>query len=255
MLRSPFPVDARSLELFQCCLGLLVAWEALWFLWEGQGEALITDDGVLPLKTLRACDILPSQAAIWSLHAGTASTVVIRVLLVAQCALGVALAIGFHERAAALGCWALVSSVISRNPMASHSGDTLLRIELLLSTLLPSHPRRGCLHSLATIALLTQPALMYFFAGALKCSASWRTDYTAVYYALHVDMAVKSVAVQLRSYEPIMKAASILTPYLEQWAVLLLLCPLSALQERLAVCLTTLGLLESRLKWSSSSPF
>lgn len=231
MLQSPFHVDARCLSLFRVLLGAIVACEALWFLVGDRNDALLSDKGVLPLRTLHSCGMLPGLAALWSLHAGSASDVILHLLLVAQCILGCALAVGIQPRASALGCWALVTSTTNRNPMASHSGDALLRIELLLAALVPSYPRRGIVHDPATVVLLAQPSLMYFFAGALKCSQSWQAEHIAVHYALHIDMAAKPAAVALRSQRQLMRLASLLTPHVEKWTPLLLLCPISSLQE------------------------
>lgn len=55
-------------------------------------------------------------------------------------------------------------------------------------------------------------------------------QHTAVHFALHVDMAVKPAAMALRTKDVLMRIASAVTPHVEQFVPILLLCPLSSLQ-------------------------
>ena len=154
----------------------------------------------------------PAGTQFWSLNAASGGVALQWALLLLLVACGASLAIGHRPRASALCSWALVASLINRNPLMAHGGDSLLRMELLLAAFAPlgecwtldataaagvARPRLRS--TLGVAALMLQPVLMYHFAGALKFGATWRTEWSAVHYALHVDMAVKAPAHWLRA--------------------------------------------------------
>ena len=238
---SLFAVDPRSLALFRIALGLLLAFEALSLLPEA--SALLSDRGVLPRCSLQPS--LPTDSEFWSLNSASGGARWQLVLLLLQFCAGACLAFGRRPRVAALCGWALFSSAINRNPLMAHGGDALLRQELFFAAFVPlgarwavdapggaaddDRPRA----SLGTAALLLQPVLMYVCAGALKFAPEWRSQYTAVYFALHVDMAVKWPALLLRRWPALCELASALTPPLEAWiGPVLLLFPVSRLRGR-----------------------
>ncbi|KAL3929860.1 MAG: hypothetical protein SGPRY_001776, partial [Prymnesium sp.] len=243
LLCNPFSADSRSLAAFRACLGGLVAWEALSLLAD---PSLLTDHGPLPLSVLHA-RVWQRGSVLWSLHAMSGGEVVIRLLLCAQFCFALSLALAYRPRASALCCWALVTSAGTRNPLATHGGDSLLRIELLLASLIPLKPSQCSrrVSSLPVGLLLFQPLLMYFVAATLKCSHSWRDQLTAVHLTLHLDMAAKPLAVQLRRLHWLTRLASLLTPYVELCAPLLLLCPIArARRWAVAIGLAILLLLQ-----------
>ena len=241
---NPFRTDRRSLAAFRMALGLLVVWEALTFLVD---PALLTDRGPLPLSILHS-EVLPPHAALWSVYAISGSTLIVQLLLLAQIAVAVCLTAGWHPRAAAMGCWALVASTHCRNPLAAHGGDTLLRMELLLASLVPLGARTADVSGPPVVLLLSQPLVMYVVSAILKCSPSWRDpqELTAVHFALHVDMAAKPLARTLREFQTLTRLASLLTPHVELWTPLLLLCPLPRLRgPAVALALGVLGALQA----------
>ncbi len=242
LLSSPFAADSRSLAALRIALGAIVVWEALWLL--PRAGALLSSAGVLPLRALHVG--WPAGTQFWSLNAASGGVALQWALLLLLAASGVSLALGHRPQASALCCWALYASLTNRNPMMAHGGDSLVRMELLLAAFAPlgecwtleapttaATPRPRLRSTLGVAALMLQPMVMYHFAGALKFGATWRTERSAVYYALHVDMAVKAPAHRLRAQPALCRLASALTPLLEQWiAPLLLLCPLSAWRDR-----------------------
>lgn len=239
-LVDPFYADARSIVAFRVCLGLLTAFDALWLLSYGNAEGLLSDRGVLPLSVLHSA-VSPPHKAWWSLHAMSPHPLVTRSLLALQLVLALGLAAGHRPRPCALLCWALVLSVINRNPLAHHGGDDLLRMELLLASLAPLDTVCGgpVARGPATAMLLLQPALVYAMAGATKCGDSWQVRYSAVDQALSWRMAAKPLASTILSWPAATRAASAVTPHLELFAPTLLLCPLSAVHapaRTLGVC-------------------
>ena len=195
---SPLHADPRGLAALRVSLGLILAAETLWLL--PRAEALLSNAGVLPLQCLERS--LAPCTQFWSIHRGSGGVLVQQLLLLAQLAAAGCLVAGYRSRVAALCGWALFSSVINRNPLMAHGGDTLLRMELLLASFAPIASRwsvdahahatppaaaKAPVRSLGVGGLLLQPVLMYVFAGALKFFPEWRdpAHYSAVHYALH----------------------------------------------------------------------
>ena len=254
-MKSPFHADVRSLACFRVCLGLIVVGETIWLI--PRAHDLLSDGGILPRSTLLSS--ISPHTQFWSLHQCSGGALVQQLLLLAQLVAGCCLTVGHRSRTAALCCWALVNSVINRNPLMAHGGDTLLRMELLLAAFAPigarwsldasafppterSEPVRDDVDESGddeaspplargpgVTALLLQPVTMYFFAGALKFFPEWRdpAHWSAVYYALHIDMCAKPAARLLRQSPALMTMATAVTVPLEQWVgPALLLCPL-----------------------------
>ena len=63
--------------------------------------------------------------------------------------------------------------------------------------------------------ILLQLVYIYIFSAILKKHPIWRTEGTAVYYALHVDRLVSVIGLQLREYIGFMKVMTHVTFYLE----------------------------------------
>ena len=83
-----------------------------------------------------------------------------QLLLLAQLAAAGCLVAGYRSRVSALCGWALFSSVINRNPLMAHGGDTLLRMELLLASFAPIASRCSVdAHAAATPATANTAAL------------------------------------------------------------------------------------------------
>ena len=195
---SPLHADPRSLAAFRVSLGLILAAETLWLL--PRAGSLLSNAGVLPLQCLQRS--LAPYTQFWSIHRASGGVLVQQILLLAQLAAAGCLVAGYRSREAALCGWALFSSVVNRNPLMAHGGDTLLRMELLLASFAPLASRcsvdalanatppaaaNAAVRSAGVGGLLLQPVLMYVFAGAFKFSPEWRDQahYSAVYYALH----------------------------------------------------------------------
>jgi len=195
---SPLHADPRSLAAFRVSLGLILAAETLWLL--PRAGSLLSNAGVLPLQCLQRS--LAPYTQFWSIHRASGGVLVQQILLLAQLAAAGCLVAGYRSREAALCGWALFSSVVNRNPLMAHGGDTLLRMELLLASFAPLASRcsvdalanatppaaaNAAVRSAGVGSLLLQPVLMYVFAGAMKFFPEWRdpAHYSAVYYALH----------------------------------------------------------------------
>jgi hypothetical protein len=199
-LSLAFEADLRSLALARIGLGLVLLGDlsirslAL--------RAHYTDFGVLPRENIglslnkwRIC-----------LHLVTGSTPGEAVLFLLAALSALALLLGYRTRLATVVCWVLTFSLQNRNPMVLTGGDTVLRCLLFWGCFMPlgarwSLDRRlrsptgsedGKLAAKTVVgagvaAWMFQVFLVHFFAGALKTGAEWRSDFTALYYALQID--------------------------------------------------------------------
>src|SRR5205085_1218693 len=101
--------------------------------------------------------------------------------------------------------WLFLVSLHARNPMVLDAGDALLASFVFWAMFLPlgaafsvdraldpsrePPPRR--VFSAATVAVLLQVAILYWFTAALKTGPEWRSEGSAVYYALRTPYFVQ----------------------------------------------------------------
>jgi predicted DCC family thiol-disulfide oxidoreductase YuxK len=192
-----FGIDTRSLAAFRVGLALVLLVD-LWFR-AGGVVAFYTDHGVLPRDQLLQAD----ADYRWhpSLHALSGEAWWQWTLITLAAAAAGMLLVGWRTRVAAVVSWALLTSIQSRNPQVLQGGDVLLRCLLFWGMLLPlgaswsidrarapaAEPVPRRVAGVPTAALLLQTCFLYWFAALLKSHAEWRTDFTAVAYALSID--------------------------------------------------------------------
>jgi predicted DCC family thiol-disulfide oxidoreductase YuxK len=192
--REVFTLDLRALALFRFALGGIVALDALCRLADAQ--AFYADAGLWP----RAAAVAFDGPLRLSLHLAGGSAGFAVLLLLAQFAAALALALGYRTRLAAIAAFVLAASLLTRNPLVAVDGDALLVCLLFWGLFLPLGARwsldaalaqnpppedpRHC--SAAGVGLLLQVLGAHFFA-ALAHGAEWWPDGTAVYYAMMLD--------------------------------------------------------------------
>lgn len=246
-----FGIDLRSLALFRVALAVILLLDL------GSRARYLTahytDAGVVPRGALYAFLLQPTQ---WSFHvlSGSAAWQILLFLLAGVFAL--ALLFGYRTRWAVAFCWAFAASLQYRNPMVNNSGDMLLRVLLFWSMFLPlgaawsidaavddretPRPRRVC--NFATFALLMQVCIVYWFTAALKSHPIWRSDHSAVYYALSIEQFVTPLGKLLYPYPALMTALTIFTLYLEIIGPALAFLPVATGPVRLLVILAFFAL-------------
>ncbi|HUG68766.1 MAG TPA: HTTM domain-containing protein [Pirellulaceae bacterium] len=229
-------VDLRSLAAFRIgAAGVLLL--DLWY--RGQEiTAYFTDAGVLPrsarIDILEAGDRFGFRHT-WSLHLLSGEYWAQLGLMLLAALFAVWLLIGYRTRLAAVASWILLMSLDGRNPVILNSGDVLLRSMLLWSLFLPlgarfsfdasrideKHQLPTRVVSMATVALLLQLCLMYWFSTVFKMQAlddmpsPWMGDYSAVYYALNCDAFVTRFGLWLRQFPTVMQFLTGLSLWLE----------------------------------------
>jgi hypothetical protein len=205
-----FGVDLRALALLRIGLALLVLCDLSVRVLDL--EAHYTEFGVMP----RDAVLLFNGGSYWSylspymwtgvvqsfLHISEVNQVAILFGITAFFAL--MMLVGYRTRMANVLVWALLCALHTRNPMVLHGGDLLTRVMLFWGMFVPLGARYSVdggaaivraygkalptrIATVGTACLLLQVAIMYVFTIFLKHGAAWRTEFTAIYYALSID--------------------------------------------------------------------
>lgn len=236
--------DLRSLAAFRIVLGILVLADLA-----NRVTDLVahyTDAGVMPRIALTRppnTQIFQNAEWVsspWSLSLNTLSgqpLFQVLVFAVGMLAAG-ALLFGYRARAANIVTWVVLLSIQHRNPLVLASGDILLRMLLFWGMFLPlgavwsvdrlkTMPRRLSMQylSLGTVALFMQIAFVYWFTALLKTGAEWRTDFSALYYALSLDQVARPLGHFMLGFPTLLTALTIATLTLEILGPFLLFSP------------------------------
>ncbi len=249
-LPQMFGIDLRTLALFRAALGVVLLVDLCRRM--GDAGAFYSDAGVLPRGALAGL------ADPWrvSLYLANGQGWFALALLGLEGLAALALILGWRTRLAALSCFVLQASLLSRNSLVSNAGDTLLAcllfwclflplgarwsIDAALSEQAPPQPDRHL--SWASAGLLLQILSVYFFGAVLQSGPEWWPDGSAVYYALQQDMYATSLGVWLRQYPDLLRLLTYLVWFLELLCPLLVFSPLFGRPLRFLALLLLLGL-------------
>lgn len=225
-----FSIDLRALATLRIVMATILLLDLAI-----RSTALVahyTDLGVLPRPArVTAYEYAGESSAHywWSIHMMNGSGWFQMLLFLAAAWFAVWLLVGYRTRLATFLCWFFLVSLHSRLPSVVQGGDVLLRLLLFWSMFAPlgavwsidrrrdtsgsSPPRSIC--NVATVCLLLQPAIMYWFAAYAKIAPVWTSEYSAIYYALELDLYAKPWGVALRAYPQLLRAMTIGTYWLE----------------------------------------
>lgn len=240
-LAQIFGIDPRTLALFRVALALVLLSD-LWLRARDIG-AFYTDAGVLPRAA--QIEIYSGLPALFSLHLLNGTPVAQWILFALAFVAALALLVGYRTRWATLVSWVLLISLHNRNPMVLQGGDFLLRMMLFWSLFLPLHARASLDRwlaapteinetepypnvpwvSTATLAALLQVGFVYWFSAAFKSDAAWRSEGSAIGYALSIDQLAKPLGRALLQYPDLLRALTLFTFRLEQFGPWLALLP------------------------------
>jgi predicted DCC family thiol-disulfide oxidoreductase YuxK len=196
-LNDRLALDYRSLAWFRFGLGATIFADCL--VRASDMEVFYTDNGVVSRY-----DLMGEYGNIWHtcFHAASGQIWFEYLLFAVMAIFALMLMVGYRTRTALIVTWILNLSVQARNPLVLHGGDNLLRLLLFFALFLPlasafsvdkalddnTKPRPG--HKIwngATMALVWQIMIMYFFAAYAKKGAEWVSEGSAVHYALNID--------------------------------------------------------------------
>ncbi len=239
--------DLRSLATFRIGLSLVLLGDLSHRL--GDLRSHYTDQGVLPRADLWT-DV--TQPLAWSFHGLSGSSDLQLGLFGLSLSAAVALLLGFRTRAATWASFLLLVSLHHRNPLVLNGGDVLLRVLLFWALFLPIgarwsmdarwRPGSNTYTGAPLVALLLQVCLMYWTTAALKNDAAWRTEGTAIYYALSVGQFATPLTPLLLNYPFAMKALTFGTLALEAFGPFLAWVPIATGRFRLMAVTAFAGL-------------
>ena len=218
-------IDLRSLAAFRIGLGVVLLWDLSTSL--GSASAFYSNDGFLPLSVL---DKFRESPWMWSIHAWSGSSAWQIALLILHMAAAVCVLAGYRTQVSAFVCWALLCSLLARNPTIQHSGDVALRLLCFWGMFLPLGARwsveerrgristfseAGRISTFASFGILLQVCLIYWMSALLKDGVEWRRDGSAVYYALSLDQFVTGAGRSLLRFPALCRVFTFGTWWLE----------------------------------------
>lgn len=193
-----------------------------------------TSDGVLPVDLLLKFDEKPWR---WSFHFLNDTFTYEALLFFINALFALLLIVGWRTKIITIVCWIFLVSLQNRNPFIQQSGDDFLRLVLFWGMFLPwgnfysldaKKLMSGAKNyfSVSALGYMVLVASVYVFSAVHKSSPEWRTEGTALYYALSLDQLKVGIGDWLYQYPTLMKALTFFVYYyLEIIAPLLILVP------------------------------
>jgi len=237
-LTSIFGCDLRSLAAFRIGLATLTFFD----LFDRMRDlrAHYTDWGALPRGALIDLFLHPSCISFHFMN-GTWQWQLILFSIALIFAFG--LLVGYRTRFMTVASWILLVSLQNRNPLVLQGGDILFRMIFFWAMFLPlgsrcsldsyltrtstatSDTEKNSILSAATVAILVQVVLLYFYAGVLKTGPEWTKNFTAVYYAMSIDQLTTPSGHWLLGHPDLMKFLTRATIILEIYGPILFFIP------------------------------
>ena len=239
--RGVFSLDVRSLALFRMLLGSILLGDLA--IRAADFGAMYTEYGILPAASVAMSDWA------WSLHMLSGAAAWQAALFCFAAVSALALLLGYRTRLATVLCWILLVSLHARMPLVLTAADSYLRMLLLWSMFLPlgdmwsldaslrrraSCARRELVLSMATVAVMLQICIVYWYAGFSKLNRVW-LDGDAMDHILRRSIYVKPLGDWLLSYPDLLSWVTTATVVLELVVPCLLFIPWRTGRFRLAV--------------------
>lgn len=232
-IQKQFSLDARALAWMRICFGLILITD--WIIRLNSFNAHYTNEGVMPLNVLFDYQW---RRGFFSLFIFSESHTYTAILFGFALLFAFFLAIGYFTRFSTLMSWILLCSVHARNPFILQGGDELLRIALMWGIFLPlgrfysvdsyhtkNIVKQTQVFSMAAFGLMLLVFGVYFFSALQKTSVEWRSEGTAIYYALSLDQMALPLGKLLLNYPGICKLLTHIVFYIELIAPVLFFIP------------------------------
>jgi hypothetical protein len=198
----------------------------------GDLQAHYTDAGVWPIKFAEG---FGWKHGYWSLHTLNSSAYWQIFLILVQLVFAVFMLLGYFTRWSTLLVWLLYISLHNRNIFVLQAGDDLLRLAIFWGLFMPWHvcysidqkrkPGPVKQNVGVNLGYLLLIASVYFFSVNLKTSNEWRSDGTAVYYALSLEQLRLPMGDLIYHYPSLLKMFTWLVFTIELAIPLLVLWP------------------------------
>lgn len=226
-----YQLDLRALSLMRIGLALVILADLL--IRGSDLTAHYTDQGMWPTKLIHN---FGWKQGFWSLHELSGTYKWTLFLFIIHFAFAILLLIGYRTKIAAFFVWILYISLHNRNLYVQQAGDDLIRLTLFWGLFLPWNayysmdsrsfyfePKKRFFANIGYLLLISS---VYFFTVNLKDSPEWRTDFTAIYYALSLEqLRLPGIGDWLYSQPKLMKALTAFVYYIELIIPVLILLP------------------------------
>ena len=250
-----FAIDVRALAVLRMAVGLLVLGELFNAL--GTYSFFYGEHGFLTIPMNQV--FCPPGQGFWSLHWIFDAPWWVTTLMILTGVSAIGLVVGWRTRELTLITLVLFWSLNVRNPLVTTAGHVLLRMVLVWMIFLPMNavwsldarirksavPEGGKVFSIATVALMIQIAMMYFFSGIAKWNEVWMRG-EALEIALNLDLYVKPLGHWLAQFPMVTRTFTLVTVIMELTGPLLLFLPFGNRWLRawflLAFCLMHVGI-------------
>lgn len=232
-LRSFITLDTRSLALMRIALGLVLIYDTCnyWNL----ADFFFSDNGFLPLKTFLEHEANPWT---WSLLFINGSSWFLKLFLTWHLLTIIFFIIGYNTRLNTFLLWLQIVSIHNRNWAILNGGDDLVRCCLIILIFLPlgsrcsidaiNSKRRAkdltTSHtSFINIAFFMQIFIMYYASAIFKNHPIWNQDYSALYYALQLDLFSRELGQWLKPHYKILQVLTAGAYYFELYGGFIIL--------------------------------
>lgn len=229
-LRSFYQLDMRALALMRIGVALVVLADII-IRWQDL-DAFFTDAGLWPTELIHN---FGWQKGYWSFHELSGTHAYATLMFSLHTVAAILLLFGYKTRLATFLVWVFTISLHNRNLFILQSGDDLLRITLFWALFMPwgnalsldakkytSRKKHFCMATLGYLCLISS---VYIFTVVLKNSSEWRSESTAVYFALSLDQLRLPVGDWLYQHYGLMTLLTKLVFYAEILIPLLILFP------------------------------
>ena len=232
-IQKQFSLDLRALALLRIGIGCTLIADIC--IRSGSILAHYTNEGVLPIDAMKSwC----WNQYYFSFHAFSGNLSWQLVLFSIAFIAAVCISLGYKTRLFTFISWLLLISLQNRNSLVVQGGDDLLRLILFWGLFLPWNQRysldklkhtllpqnNSCFH-IAGLGYLLLIFSVYFFSALLKDSTEWKTDGTALYYALSLDQLALPFGKLIYPHPQLLKTLTYTVYYTELIAPCLLLVP------------------------------
>lgn len=222
-IKETWSFDPRSLALYRFLMGIIVMSDVIYRL-----PNLVdhyTDVGLIPRSLFLNEMSMPWSA---SFHLVNGSEEWAMVMMGIHFLCGLFLMLGYKTKLATIGAFVMTASLHNRNWLVNNGGDDILRAILCLSIFFPLSQCFAVDHALTRkphpakkffsawgMAFFFQMFAIYFVSYILKDHPIWRSEYTATYFASHLDIFQSEFGYWFRQFPVVLKAVTVFTIFLE----------------------------------------
>jgi hypothetical protein len=212
-LKTWFSLDTRSLALARMGFGLSIFIDLLYRMTSIEWH--YTDLGIMPRDVFISNFSYPWT---FSFHFASGTFAFALIMLLAHAFFALCLMIGFRTRLMTFLIALMTISLHNRMWYLNNGGDDTLRVLMILAIFIPwgemwsvdwwrsghsSGPRK--VSGAWVVTWFFQAFAIYFVSYILKTSPIWRSEYTAIYYASHLDIFATDIGRFLRQFPTLMK--------------------------------------------------